>query len=51
MANNNASMGKFDKHTVRFLINNKFDGLDLNWEYPGKYQLSILGIVYLIEKN
>lgn len=36
MVNNNSSRAKFVQQSVIFLTNNNFDGLDLDWEYPGK---------------
>ena len=36
MARHNTSRAQFVQHSVSFLKTNKFDGLDLNWEYPGK---------------
>ncbi len=36
MASSSATRSNFVSTTVDFLTKNKFDGLDLDWEYPGK---------------
>lgn len=36
MARNDWSRSQFVQQTVAYIKKHKFDGLDLNWEYPGK---------------
>ncbi|BET00648.1 Glyco_18 [Nesidiocoris tenuis] len=39
LVNNPAAREKFIKHVVQFILQNNFDGLDLDWEYPKCWQV------------
>lgn len=45
MANNNGSRAEFVEQAVKFVKKNNFDGLDINWDYPG--QGIILSILFI----
>lgn len=39
LVNNPSARRKFIEHAVPFLLKYKFDGLDLDWEYPKCWQV------------
>lgn len=39
LLNNRPPRTQFIKHTVKFLKEHNFDGLELNWEYPSGWQV------------
>lgn len=39
LVNNPGARAKFVEHAIRFLEKYGFDGLDLDWEYPGCWQV------------
>lgn len=44
LVNNAASRRRFIEHVVGFIEANNFDGLDLDWEYPKCWQVSLEGV-------
>ena len=41
LVNNPASRAKFITHVIEWMIKYNFDGLDLDWEYPKCWQVSV----------
>lgn len=39
LLNTRPARTQFIKHTVKFLKEHDFDGLELNWEYPSGWQV------------
>ena len=47
MVTNDTSRGQFVSQAVQFLISNNFDGLDLDWEYPGQWLNFFILLTYI----
>lgn len=41
MVNSNSARLHFVKHAVKFLKENDFDGLEIDWEYPKCWQVCL----------
>lgn len=41
LVNNSSARRRFVAHVVNFIEENNFDGLDLDWEYPKCWQVSV----------
>ena len=39
LVNNPEARRKFINHVIKFILDNNFDGLDLDWEYPACWQV------------
>lgn len=54
LVNSAASRQRFIEHVVKFILDNNFDGLDLDWEYPKCWQVRtyyyLLG-KYILEES
>lgn len=52
LVNNPSSRRKFILHAIDFIRQYEFDGLDLDWEYPRCWQVSIsvlcISIIFLV---
>ena len=48
LVNNAAARAKFIEHAVRFVEENNFDGLDLDWEYPKCWQVIFWACVLIL---
>ena len=49
LVNNPSARAKFTEHVVGFIKKHNFDGLDLDWEYPKCWQVSLNSINYSLE--
>ena len=48
LVNNPEARRRFTEHVIKFILENNFDGLDLDWEYPVCWQVCFFSHLSLL---